>query len=552
MKLRKMMFFLLTLIFMIGCGEQQAKDENSETISKGFSLRFATSCQNGMISSENIKNIANLNIKIKSIKGEEIFNKTLTQSDFSASTTISGIPNAVGATVIISGFAQGNNNTPAWQGTVTGMTFKKGNTTNISVVLYPTNSKDVCLPTTLSEPRFAHTTTLLPDGRILVAGGFSTCTGTECNATKSVEIIDPETGKVEKLADLMTPRAFQTAIPLPDGTILFLGGVKSLTMNKKQQIKDFPELPFTLSSVATGIEKYNPGYPKTNKALNNIGQKIPNTADFVKTTGNFYPYQRILPLKTSKTSWKVYLVGGVDSNNEAIAKVYSFTIDASKSPAEISDMQEESIADLPATILPLVSQTQTGALFVLGGMKDSSTVSGIIDSNKFTKMENDKLLNIYFPSIVTVDNAVYSFGGMIPNSENQLEETGKILKITPDTQEVVSGKFMVATSIFQDVVYNKFSKTFIAIGGTLSILNDWKDWRKKDTTQPRGTAHNFVRTFDQNLTAQTKINTFYMNFDRLLSKSVITNNGLMFITGGITGFNDTGKLVKYIEVKKVK
>ena len=41
MKLRKMMFVLLTLIFMIGCGEQQTKDENVETISKGFLTNFS-------------------------------------------------------------------------------------------------------------------------------------------------------------------------------------------------------------------------------------------------------------------------------------------------------------------------------------------------------------------------------------------------------------------------------------------------------------------------------------------------------------------------------
>jgi hypothetical protein len=350
---------------------------------------------------------------------------------------------------------------------------------------------------------------------------------------------------------LMTPRAFQTAIPLPDGTILFLGGVKSLIMDKKQQIKDFPELPFTLSNPATGIERYNPGYPKINMATNNIGQKIPNTADLVKSGGNFYPYQKIIPVKTDSKIWKVYLIGGIDSSNNAINKLYTFTIDATTSPATISDMKEDSITDLPQTISPISSQTKIGSLFILGGMKDNSTVAGTI-SDKFIKWDNKNLPNLYFSSEISLNNTLYTFGGMTINSENQLKETSSIYKITPDTQEIQSGKLMVNSSIFEDVVYNNFNQTFIIIGGTLSILNDWKDWRKADTIQPRGTAHNFVRTFDLNLKKQTKINTFYMNFDRLLSKSVITNNGTMFIIGGITGFNDTGKLVKFIEVKNIK
>jgi N-acetylneuraminic acid mutarotase len=72
----------------------------------------------------------------------------------------------------------------------------------------------------LATARAFHTATLLPDGRVVVAGGFDNFAGT----TASVEIYDPATGRFEPGGALQAPRALHAAILLTDGRVLVLGG----------------------------------------------------------------------------------------------------------------------------------------------------------------------------------------------------------------------------------------------------------------------------------------------------------------------------------------
>jgi hypothetical protein len=71
----------------------------------------------------------------------------------------------------------------------------------------------------LATPRASHTTTLLPDGRVLIAGGYNG------DYLASVEIFDPETGELHSGGTLSEARSGQTATMLSDGRILFAGGV---------------------------------------------------------------------------------------------------------------------------------------------------------------------------------------------------------------------------------------------------------------------------------------------------------------------------------------
>jgi Kelch motif/Galactose oxidase, central domain len=66
--------------------------------------------------------------------------------------------------------------------------------------------------------RIAHTATLLPDGRVLIAGGR----GSEVNA--SAEIYDPESGTFSETGHMNTARYKHTAGLLPDGRVLLAGG----------------------------------------------------------------------------------------------------------------------------------------------------------------------------------------------------------------------------------------------------------------------------------------------------------------------------------------
>ena len=67
--------------------------------------------------------------------------------------------------------------------------------------------------------RYFHTATLLPTGRVLIAGGFN-----ENGALASAEIFDPTTGVFTSTANMTTQRSQHTATLLKDGRVLIAGG----------------------------------------------------------------------------------------------------------------------------------------------------------------------------------------------------------------------------------------------------------------------------------------------------------------------------------------
>jgi len=77
----------------------------------------------------------------------------------------------------------------------------------------------------LNAARFGHTATLLPDGRVLVVGGYANCVdGVGCQSLNSAELYDPAIGTWSVTGNLNTARAGHTATLLPDGRVLIVGG----------------------------------------------------------------------------------------------------------------------------------------------------------------------------------------------------------------------------------------------------------------------------------------------------------------------------------------
>jgi len=81
----------------------------------------------------------------------------------------------------------------------------------------------------LLQQRAAHTATLLPDGTVLVTGGWI-----HFYTIASAELYDPTTEKWSSTDSLQTPRDHHTATLLRNGKVLVVGGM-NLTKSKPRQ-----------------------------------------------------------------------------------------------------------------------------------------------------------------------------------------------------------------------------------------------------------------------------------------------------------------------------
>lgn len=77
----------------------------------------------------------------------------------------------------------------------------------------------------LAGGRAFHTATVLPGGKVLVAGGGVATSLLNITPLASAELYDPETGTWAATGSLNTARYFHTATLLPDGKVLVAGGM---------------------------------------------------------------------------------------------------------------------------------------------------------------------------------------------------------------------------------------------------------------------------------------------------------------------------------------
>jgi N-acetylneuraminic acid mutarotase len=111
-----------------------------------------------------------------------------------------------------------------------------------------------------STVRTGHTSTLLPSGKVLVAGGYNRAGLT----ISSTELYDPATNSWSLAGSMATPRDYHTATLLPNGKVLVAGGENSAGWLSSSELYD----PATNSWSSAG-SMATPRYVHTSTLLSN-------------------------------------------------------------------------------------------------------------------------------------------------------------------------------------------------------------------------------------------------------------------------------------------
>jgi hypothetical protein len=115
------------------------------------------------------------------------------------------------------------------------------------MVVLPSNTAELFDPQTgtfapagtMNTGRSSHTATLLPDGTVLLCGGaIGWFTTSGYVSENTAEIYDPATGSFKDASTMNTGKFWHTATPLPNGTVMLVGGIdRDLPLNVVESFK---------------------------------------------------------------------------------------------------------------------------------------------------------------------------------------------------------------------------------------------------------------------------------------------------------------------------
>jgi WD40 repeat protein len=186
----------------------------------------------------------------------------------------------------------------------------------------------------MNAERAAHRATRLPDGKVLIAGGFRE-EGTTEVAIASAEIFDPVSNTFNQTSDLNEPRNGHTATLLPDGTVLLTGGWNQQGRTATAEIYDPQTAAFEYTrSLMAPRQGLTATLLEDGQVLIAGGDSARNTPQLVAelydpATRTFRPtgslsQGRFGHTATLLSDGKVLLVGGTSGNDQILssAEIY--------------------------------------------------------------------------------------------------------------------------------------------------------------------------------------------------------------------------------------
>ena len=198
---------------------------------------------------------------------------------------------------------------------------------------YPSASSSkvgsVSAGTLMLEPRSGHSATLLPDGRVLIAGGMRK----NQDFYRSAELFDPATGKFQLTGEMNEGRVGQIAVLLLSGKVLIAGGWVGHGGTSSAELYD----PSTGRFSVISSMRSRRGRPSATLLANGDvliagGEEIDNeslaSAEIFhsknlsfQTTGSMH-HARVAHTATLLNDGRVLVVGGYAGSASASAEIY--------------------------------------------------------------------------------------------------------------------------------------------------------------------------------------------------------------------------------------
>jgi hypothetical protein len=189
--------------------------------------------------------------------------------------------------------------------------------------------------------RCYHTTTLLPDGNVLVTGGGTTTGATDTtHAVMPAELWSPVTETWTTLASMAAPRLYHSeAVLLPDGRVEVSGGGRysDATASTDQFSTEFFEPPYLFKGVRPVISSaptqlsYGQNFTVQTPDAGRIAKV--SLIRFAAVTHTFNMSQRYLPLSFTAGSNLLTVTAPVNSNLAPAGNYMLFIVDTNGIPS---------------------------------------------------------------------------------------------------------------------------------------------------------------------------------------------------------------------------
>lgn len=269
----------------------------------------------------------------------------------------------------------------------------------------------------MAVKRESHTATLLSNGKVLVAGGF-TGIGDPVSSFASAELYDPATGTFAATGDMTAGRFLHTATLLPTGKVLLIGGFASDDLASAELYDPATGTFAATSSMSQKRDSHSATLLQDGTVLVAGGQDLNgvlSTAELYDTatgsfsfTSNQLNVGRVGHTATLLPSGIVQLAGGVDDNDNILAIADRYDPARRKFTATILGNGVMLLARAAHTATLL----STGEVLIAGGVNDArvtmfsaelyvppndafmftGSMAGARDSHTATLLQNGKVL----------------------------------------------------------------------------------------------------------------------------------------------------------------